>query len=290
MRFLKEFFSRIAADIHALSAWEWGASSYGNIMVPSRPSEGDLKNYERVIDAAIDNSNRVVVLGTTPQIRNMLAGFNGEIMIADFSQKMYRVTESRVTSAVLAKENFIRANWLHLSSIVPRGSVDLVVGDLVFNNIHPEARDKFVNMIGSLLKPGGIFLTRVKLHNSRWHSADPIDIVKLCLRSMPAGSLYSPFMIYRLGDKILDGNNFSFRSRDFEPLLRAALAVAVDSTEHAHILRSIWNYKNIDMTRSFYPKSFFESLVEKQFKLENALIANDYEESEFFPIYQLQKK
>jgi len=107
---------------------------------------------------------------------------------------------------------------------------------------------------------------------------------------MPAGSLYSPFMIYRLGDKILDGNNFSFRSRDFEPLLRAALAVAVDSTEHAHILRSIWNYKNIDMTRSFYPKSFFESLVEKQFKLENALIANDYEESEFFPIYQLQKK
>jgi len=49
-------------------------------------------------------------------------------------------------------------------------------------------------------------------------------------------------------------------------------------------------YKKIDMTRSFYPKSFFESLVEKQFKLENALIANDYEESEFFPIYQLQKK
>lgn len=284
----KNFFTKIHDRYKSLRAWDLRSRNYHFILPPNGPSEEDLKLYrEQLSDIKI--SGPVLILGVTPQLRDVLSDIFENVILADFSRIMHLSTLARMKPEVLSKETFIWTDWLNLAKALGPSAVELVAGDLVFTQISPDDREAFLNNIFKILKPGGFFVSRVKLHNSFWRSVSPYDIVHDLYER---GESLTKFTLHRFGDKVLNEKNFSFRVNDFLPLFTEAFNVSRDIEERELILSSMDYFKKIDgnVVRSCFPKTCFNSWVSERFDIVKISHAGDYPESDFFPIYTLRKK
>ncbi|OIO07316.1 hypothetical protein AUJ27_02780 [Candidatus Falkowbacteria bacterium CG1_02_37_44] len=69
--------------------WARMALVWEEFAKPGRPSKDDIKNYELLLNIAVKNTDspRVIILGATPELRNMLHGLsrniNAEIICVD---------------------------------------------------------------------------------------------------------------------------------------------------------------------------------------------------------------
>ena len=287
---LAELFLGFLNRARTKMAWDRIAEYYDLSMPPNAPSSEDAEFYREYLKT-ISPGKRILILGVTPQLRALMSDFEGEIIIADFSKKMYRSTQKILDNKIFDKEKFIWADWLNLKKILAPARVDLVMGDFVFMQIAPKDREKFISVIGSILKPDGLFVTRVKIHNPYWVKKEPLEIIKANMSSeLFKQSGIDSLLIYRFGDKILNLTDYSFESKDFVFLLKAALAKVSDTHEKNHILRMLNHWSRVNMLKSYFPKSYFESLIALEFKIVDICYSNDYEESEFSPIYVLKKK
>lgn len=284
----KNFFIKIRDRYESLKAWDYRSRNYHLMLPPYSPSEEDTRLYREQL-ADIKVSAPALVLGVTPQLRAVLSDVFKSVILADFSRKMYLSTLEMAKPEVTGKETFLWTNWLNLSRALGPDSVDLVAGDLVLMQIGPRDREAFLDNVFKILKPGGFFISRVKIHNPSWRSVSPYDIAhNLFKKDEPL----QKYILHRFGDKVLDEKNFSFKIDDILPLFVEALNDSQDAKERESILFAMRYFKRTDdnMVRSYFPKDFFDSWISERFDIVKISHAGDYEESEFYPVYVLKKR
>lgn len=286
----KDFFLKFYDNFKTLQSWNRIAGYYDLLIPPSIPSSQDLAFYRHWLEKTADFRS-VLILGATPGLRRLMADFDCKVTLVDFSRKMYKAVSKDMSQEILAKEEFIWGNWLNLKKAFRRIPVDLILGDFVFMQIRPQDRQVFLDNLCAVLKPGGLFFTRVKLHNPRWRNVRVLDIVRLSSENLVYKKFrLSPLLLYRLGDKILDSMDFSFRTKNFVMLLQDAFNQTDDPEEKDRIFYAMRYYSDIDMIRSYFSKEAFEKLVSPTFEILEVSYSHDYDEWEFCPIYILRKR
>ena len=263
-----------------------------------RPSKDDIKNYNRLLKIALKDIEqpKVVLLGSTPEIRNLLYKYkNVKVYCVDMTEDMYQSMKAFIKHKN-SREKFIRSNWLEMSKKIK--DADVVIGDYVSGNIGAHL-DKFLLEIQKILKPNGYFIVREMLIVK---STKPIKSVratfkrvinkyeqgKLNLRDA-SSEFASEFILKGAFLKKNSSSSISYFEEDIRALFEDIKNKGSKSEKRvlSYFKNSWWQIK--DKYWIFYTKEKQEKFYTKYFQIRRILYSNDYKITKESPIYLLQK-
>lgn len=137
-------------------AWKQIAGMWSTYFTsPSRLSPGEEEKYRAWITQL--KPKTALVLGATPELRDILNELGCETTIIDINLEMI-VAMSSLVKVNNPDETIVRANWL--SNPLRSGYFDVVVGDAVLPNIPWKDRALLLSEVKRMLKSTGVFITR----------------------------------------------------------------------------------------------------------------------------------
>lgn len=233
----------VAPSVTAPNAWEDIVPRWQKYAPPARPSATDIARMRLRIDEFLrhrDGDTRRVealVLGSTPELRTLLAGFPGiRVTLVDCVLPMMQAMTTFVDAGPL-DEVWIVGNWL--TAPLPSRYFDLVLSDLVLGNLDPTDQRRLMARIREILNPLGRWVSRIDCvdessvfeelntlldHYARLDEPTPSDLCEL--RSVAGLRYWDPvtgFLSYaELGeamDRYWDGERFAHRSARVNRLL-----------------------------------------------------------------------
>ena len=141
---------------------------------PGRPSAQDQNNYARFIRRALKGHfGKALVLGATPEIRNVLHKFPVEVTVLDITLEMILAMNEFVPKA--GKDILMRGDWV--SNPLASDYYDVILGDFVWANVARQKWPNFLSTVRRLLKPGGYFIQRVYVLPDNWRVEPTADVV-----------------------------------------------------------------------------------------------------------------
>ena len=138
------------------------ARSRANRRAASAPLAFELAAYQRLLRPALrgKHSPRVLILGATPELRDLVIRCGATSIAVDVSADMLEQLTAVMRYRNDGRNLFIKADWLKLGELLQPGSFAAVLADCSLNNVPPDKhRPLFLN-IARLLQPGGCFITR----------------------------------------------------------------------------------------------------------------------------------
>jgi len=154
----------VATEVTAPVAWEDIIPRWKKYAPPARPSEEDVARIRLRVDEFLRTSARTdqveaLVLGSTPELRTMLAGMSQlRVTILDCVLPMMQAMTTFVDAEPL-HEVWIRGDWL--TAPLPGHYFDLVVSDLVLGNLCPDDQLELMSRVRAVLKPAGRWVSRI---------------------------------------------------------------------------------------------------------------------------------
>lgn len=125
---------------------------------PVVPSKSECRIIERFV-ARHKKPARILILGGTPQFRDLVHYRKAEVTCVDISfDVLTAMTRLIKNEQNTQKEIWVRASWLTMP--LAQNYYDFVLGDLVINNLPVKLWPEFFTKIKEVLKPGGYFITR----------------------------------------------------------------------------------------------------------------------------------
>lgn len=138
---------------------------------PGRPSSEDCLRYGDYIKRAKrGNCTHALVLGATPEIRNVLHNLSVEVTILDANLEMILAMNTFV--ARQEEDVLIRGNWVE--NPLADNFFDMVLGDLTWGNVPRAQWDNFHHTVRRVLKPEGYYIHRVTVIPEQWR-VQPIE-------------------------------------------------------------------------------------------------------------------
>ncbi len=291
---IKRSLSQARHDFYMRLAWEHRTIIFDKIGPPGRPSSRDMANYYSIM-RTVPHSQKVLVLGTTPELRLLAADFASQVTVADFSLGMFKKTSEMVPESVRQKEERVLTNWLDLRSVLQPHSFDVILGDLVFRQITSVRTSDFVDTVHALLKKEGLFVTRVNLRNPIWESQKTEDIILEGLRQYRdkkiAGALSAS--MFRLYDSCaVPGSWHSDRKcayLAFQKTLKAVETEAEPFKGHVtKLMRAASKRSSAEWTHM--PREVLVNFILPRFEIVAEHSSDDYIDAEFYPLYVLKPK
>lgn len=165
-------YTRLLQKIH----WDKEGFSWIKLSNSWRPSLETVKTYSNFLSNIAPRS-RILVLGSTPELRDMLARDypDAEVFVCDFSWKMTLLMSTICRVADPDRETWVKTNWLHMP--FPEKYFDVVLGDMIFLQFTPTEEIRLLEKILEVLKDSGALVTRCRLRESgRSHGDAPVII------------------------------------------------------------------------------------------------------------------
>lgn len=207
----------------AAAAWRDIVPRWQRYGPPARPSAQDIARLRERMRRLLPPEGgpapaaQVLVLGSTPEIRDMLARLEGVFvtLIDRVLPMMQAMTEMMTVDP--PEEVWIRGDWL--TAPLPAGYFDVVLSDLVLGNLAPDDQRRLIARVRDVLKPSGRWLCRadcVDEHSviedlsvllEHWAGAGDDSAERLCALRSVAGLRYwddqSGFLSYAaLGEDV----------------------------------------------------------------------------------------
>ncbi|MDO8566519.1 MAG: class I SAM-dependent methyltransferase [Candidatus Moranbacteria bacterium] len=272
--------------------WDTIARFWDVTPIPVRLSKDTIEIYRCFLKKNEEKwvGKRILILGSTPELRDLLAEETiAKIYVADFSEQMPLAMQRFTKYVDSEKEEWIKANWLHLP--FPEQYFDVILGDLVLQQFPPEKEPLFLEKMCGLLKADGVFISRFQfLDKTYYHEENLGEIINKTLDGTLGGRktiillklrilwLYADLKERKLNRKIaiekltdyIRGNNFG------HPHLR-------------EVLRLMLSEK--DSLRNWSPPEEQElmSILSRHFSISEIKVASDYEDAKYFPVIFLHK-
>lgn len=142
--------------------WKEYAKTWANYTPPARPAKSDILVIGQHVKEFIAHNHRtpkVMILGATPEFRDLLADYDAFVTLVDINPEMKMAMDLLVTKPN-PQEIFVKSDWLSLDQKLAKESFDIAIGDFVTNNIDYLNRHKFLSNIRTVLKPNGYFISR----------------------------------------------------------------------------------------------------------------------------------
>lgn len=121
---------------------------------PARASPSDLEFIKKKI-LEKGSKCKVLILGATPEYRDLCGQLGLGITLIDFSRYNYEYLADEVRNR--PKERFIRGNWLKTAL---DKKFDIILGDNVINMLHKGDVRTFLSNLSKMLKEDGFFMPR----------------------------------------------------------------------------------------------------------------------------------
>lgn len=282
--------------------WERMARLWKEFSKPGRPSKGDIKNFFLLAEAILagKKSPKILVLGSTPEVRDMLFYFReklkAKIVCADMTKDMYLAMRGFVKKKN-KNEVFIETNWLKISDKIKNSSIDLVIGDFVIGNVGGFEKE-LLNEISKILKKNGYFITRaqiidgIKLRKNLYlelkRQAKAVERKKINIKE---ASSYFANNVICSGWHLNKENKTSLAF--FPEKSYSNLDVRVKKNKNKieqkvlnQFYKSWWLMK--DKYWIVYRKNKLEAIIKHYFNIKKELHSNDYEIAKISPIYLLK--
>ena len=142
------------------------ADSWKLFTPPWHPSVDNITLYKKLLDRTIKGveNPKVLILGATPEIRDMLADYkNIEVVLADITMEMILAMNELVKKENFSNEIWVKSDWLKMP--LEKDYFDAIIGDYVISQFPKELTNNFLSKIKSLLKPNGRFIHRTIFFN-----------------------------------------------------------------------------------------------------------------------------
>lgn len=280
--------------------------SWEKFTSPSRPSRDDIRNYNRMIQISLKNkmNPEILVLGSTPEIRDMLVKFSllqkAKITCLDMSEDMYRAMSGLLKNDNMSNETFVLGNWINTKL---DKKFDIILGDYVVDNIDHASREEFLKNISGLLKKDGAFIIRDYVLTKKYKSISMQDIFtsyasqvkneKITIKEA-ANWIWNDLLwdSYFKNDKGLVSLGFlESEVLDFGRKIKS-------SVKKNPLLEGIYDYFLLyfELLKSKYwtttTKEKEEKLLKKFFKIKEIAHSKDYSlrVTDSSPLYRLEKK
>ena len=159
-------------DLGVFSYWQTQSTSYKKSTPPGRPSEECLRIYRYFIEQA-PGKETALILGSTPDLRKLAAGYFRKVIVVDFSPAMLRETSKSLDKKTLESEKHVLAHWESIGDVCEKNSIDAALGDLIFKQLDPLNANRVLATLSSCLAKNGVFATRIRLRQEKWKSAGP---------------------------------------------------------------------------------------------------------------------
>ncbi len=161
--------------------WKSYCKLWQKIGPPWTPTSQEIKFWEKKI-LVIKKKNfnaKALVLGATPEIRDLLAKHKINTTLLEANESMYRAM-SKLMKMKNNKEKFVCGNWLEVNSIFKKNSFDFVISDAPHCNLAFKDWPKFFHGVYSILKKESYFLfaTMISSFKARLTFEDVLKIYK----------------------------------------------------------------------------------------------------------------
>ncbi len=137
---------------------EWWYNVWKKVEPPFCPSKGQIKFYEKIIKNKIlkRKNPRILVLGVTPQIRDLLAKYKKlDVYLIDIDVPVYRAM-TRLVKKKNPREKLIVGDWLKMP--FEKNYFDLIMAHSSFSVISLKHHKLFYQNIKRVLKKDGYVL------------------------------------------------------------------------------------------------------------------------------------
>jgi len=131
-----------------------------HVLPPWSPSLEETKFCSQTLDRLEEKLKRrlkVLVLGATPEFRDMLALKGHEVTLLDVLEPMH-VAMTSIMRYKPKYEKLVIGNWLNADEILENNHYDAVLCDRPFDNLKFKDYDKFILAIKTILNKKGIVL------------------------------------------------------------------------------------------------------------------------------------
>lgn len=278
--------------------WQKMVKMWQEFTEPGRPSKNDIFNYNFLVRLSLKGKKnpKIIVLGSTPEIRDMLYKYTvthgAKIicidMIADTYNAMTRLVENKNE-----KEVFIKSNWLEID--LPQKSVDLIIGDFVIDNLTTDLQDRFLSKISSLLLGDGNFITRdtvspksnkaVGIENLLHKYAKMVAEEKITIKQ--AANWLSQNLIWNsVFRSKADRMSLKYYERDVKILKSKLKKGTLEYEIFVRFLKSWWPMK--DKYWTMHGIETENKMLRRHFVIEKILYSDDHDLIKFAPIYFLK--
>ncbi|MBI3032210.1 class I SAM-dependent methyltransferase [Candidatus Woesearchaeota archaeon] len=122
---------------------------------PARASKKDLEIIKSKIKL-VGKECKVLILGATPEYRNLCGELKVQIACLDFSRYNFEYLKQEVTAK--PHEKLVEGNWLQT---VLDEKFDIILADNVINLVQREGINILLKNVQKMLKPHGIFMPRI---------------------------------------------------------------------------------------------------------------------------------
>lgn len=150
-------------DKKVLSKEKWSEQSrkWSILLPPERPSRGEIEIYEDYLKKVVHSCNgkcKALILGATPELRDLLARYNIETTLADVNPIMVEAMNELLEFSE-GKEKTIIANWIDIPG--ESDYYDVILCDHGLHWILYDDWSKFFDNKVHLLKKGGYFINNI---------------------------------------------------------------------------------------------------------------------------------
>lgn len=289
--------------------WSKWAGLWEKFTEPGRPSQDDIRNYNKLLIRELKNKKNpeILVLGSTPEIRDLLFKYsllqNANITCSDMTREMYEAMSELVNNKN-KKEKFVSGNWVDMKF---NRKFDVVTGDYVNSNISTEYKDRYYKNILSLLKNSGCFITRdaIITKECRINSVD--ELFNKYIQKIKNEEITIKQSATWIGDRLLWASWFENSEKDnkvslkfFWPeILSLGRKLRAKGTRGDRLLMKIIYLRFLDTWQplkdkywTFYLEKDNAEMLEKYFKIKETLYSKDYSIvlGKASPIFLLKKR
>lgn len=142
---------------------EWWYNVWKKVEPPFCPSKGEVIFYEKAVKKILKRKNpKVLVLGSTPEIRDLLAKYkNLEVYIIDADVPVYRAM-TRLMKRKNKQEKLVIGDWLKMP--FKKDTFDLSLNHGAFSVIKLKNHQRFYQNLKKVIKKDGyIVMSRVNV-------------------------------------------------------------------------------------------------------------------------------
>jgi len=260
---------------------------------PSKQAMSLYRQFAKKSFVGLKRKPRILVLGSTPEIRDVLTGLKVEVSIIDINIEMI-MAMTELMKKKNPNEIIVKGNWVNMP--FDSNYYDAVLGDLVFTNVPRLLQTKFLREVKRVLKPKGYFIHRIHAIPDDWQfeSFDSIldRYAQTPVRKNDLIELFGCFHnnIYNPKTRIID---ISLTKKGLEKYWKNG-KYKHPSPKITKLLNNMWEFFK-PMDKKWNPG--FEKEVRKEvsqyFKIQNRIILNDcyfHEIDESYPFWVCQVK
>ncbi len=258
----------------------------------SAPTSRELRVYKKYLLRAIRGKRhpRVLVLGATPELRDLAIGKGCETLAVDMSEQVILAMESCMRYRDNPRNLIMKCDWIGMNTFLSEKYFDAVVADCSLNNVPIHLQSRVCSNVAKLLKPGGLFITR-----------NIVDIPQLYPKDIAYFQrLYNARKISWLFFWLILGSYTSWREKVVHVARREVIianlcklcTVAIRNGDVQFRKEDLRKIENIQthgktITHFTFMRDEFEKLLAKYFRI---VAREDVPHCEPFPIYALRKK